>query len=74
MTEDGGRRHKLSYTDNTVMYNYFAVGDRIRCHMAFGTFEKHDKSKDSTIFCNICGTINDLSQDTCTSCRLPLFK
>jgi hypothetical protein len=74
VTEDNGKRHKLNYTDNTALYNYFNVGDRIRCHMAFSTYEKYDKSRDSSIFCNICGTLNDLTNDYCASCRLPLFK
>ncbi|MDW7657764.1 MAG: zinc-ribbon domain-containing protein [Bacillota bacterium] len=74
VTEDNGKRHKLNYTDNTALYNYFNMGDRIRCHMAFSTYEKYDKSRDSSIFCNICGTLNDLTNDNCVSCRLPLFK
>lgn len=74
VTEDSGKQHKLNYTDNTALYNYFSIGDRIRCHMSFGTYEKFDKSRDRDIFCNVCGTINDLSQDLCKSCRLPLFK
>lgn len=74
VTEDGGKKHKLKYVNNAVMYDYFNIGDRIRCHLAFGTYEKFDKSKDSSIFCNICGKINDISQDKCKSCKLPLFK
>lgn len=74
VTEDNGKCHKLNYTDNTALYNYFSIGDRIRCHLAFGTYEKFDKSQDKFIFCNICGTINEISHDLCISCRLPLFK
>lgn len=74
VNEDSGKRHKLTYVDNTAMYNYFNVGDRIRCHQAFGTYEKFDKSRDSEIYCNICGAFNDISQENCISCRLPLFK
>ncbi len=74
VAEDNGKQHKLNYTDNTAMYNYFNIGDRIRCHMSFGTYEKFDKSRDNSIFCNVCGKVNDISQDLCISCRLPLFK
>lgn len=74
VADDNGKKHKLNYTDNTALYNYFNVGDRIRCHMAFGTYEKYDKSSDSMIYCNICGTINDIGNDLCQSCHLPLFK
>ncbi|MGI6326552.1 MAG: zinc-ribbon domain-containing protein [Saccharofermentanales bacterium] len=74
LTEDNGKKHTLNYTDNRAVYDYFNIGDRVRCHMAFGTYEKYDKSKDSMLFCNICGKINDITSDTCHSCRLPLFK
>lgn len=74
VAEDNGKQHKLNYTDNTALYNYFNIGERIRCHLSFGTYEKYDKSRDNTIFCNVCGAINDISQDQCKSCRLPLFK
>jgi rubrerythrin len=72
--EDSGKTHTLTYVDNRTLYDYFKVGDRIRCHQAFGTYEKYDKSADQVIYCNICGTLNDIAVDTCTSCRLPLFK
>jgi len=74
ITEDSGKKHKLNYTDNHAVYDYFNLGDRIRCHMAFSTYEKYDKSRDTMLFCNICGTLNDITSDTCKSCRLPLFK
>jgi hypothetical protein len=74
LTEDNGKKHKLNYTDNRALYDYLNIGDRVRCHMAFSTYEKYDKSRDSMLFCNICGTINDITSDTCKSCRLPLFK
>lgn len=72
--EEGGKSHKLNYVDNAAIYDYFNVGDRIRCHQAFGTYEKYDKSRDSYIFCNVCGKLNDITNDTCVSCHMPLFK
>lgn len=72
--EESGKSHKLNYVDNAAMYDYFNVGDRIRCHQAFGTYEKYDKSRDSYIFCNVCGKLNDITNDTCVSCHMPLFK
>ena len=74
LTEDNGKKHKLNYTDNRALYDYFNIGDRVRCHMAFSTYEKYDKSRDTMLFCNICATINDITSDTCKSCHLPLFK
>jgi hypothetical protein len=74
LTEDSGKTHKLKYTDNRSVYDYFHVGERVRCHEAFGTYEKYDKSRDSLIYCNVCGKQNDISADQCRSCHLPLFK
>lgn len=74
VTEDSGKKHKLNYTNCPAIYDYFNIGDKIRCHMAFGTYEKYDKSKDSSIFCNVCGKLNDMSNDLCHYCHLPLFK
>jgi ribosomal protein L40E len=74
VTETSGKTHMLKYTDNRAMYDYIHVGDRVRCHEAFGTYEKYDKSRDSLIYCNVCGKQNDISADQCRSCHLPLFK
>lgn len=74
VTQDSGKKHTLRYVNNPAMYNYFNVGDKIRCHLPFGTYEKFDKSRDSSIYCNICGTVNDIAKDNCKYCRLPLFK
>ncbi len=40
----------------------------------FRHLRKIRQVKDSMLFCNICGKINDITSDTCHSCRLPLFK
>ncbi len=73
-TKDSGQKHKVTFTNSIDMYNYFSIGDRVRCHLSFGTYEKYDKSRDPVIYCNICGKRNDITQDTCRFCKLPLFK
>ena len=63
--EKGSQRH---------MYDYLAVGDRVRFHPMFGTYEKYDKSKDRIIYCNICSMMNPIQNDRCQRCHNLLFK
>lgn len=63
--EKGSQRH---------MYDYLAVGDRVRFHPRFGTYEKYDKSKDRIIYCNICSMMNPIQNDRCQRCHNLLFK
>ena len=56
------------------MYDYFKVGDRVRYHPAFATYEKFDKSRDSIIYCNVCSMMNPVSNDRCERCANLLFK
>lgn len=75
-TTDG---HKKVIQETSHMprsaYEYLAVGDRFRYHpqLAF-PYEKFDKSKDGFVYCACCMTKNDLSEDRCTKCGVPLLK
>ena len=65
IVEDGGRQN---------MYDYLSVGDRVRYHPRFGTYEKYDKSKDRIIYCNVCTMMNPIQNDRCKRCNNLLFK
>ena len=75
-TTDG---HKKVIQETSHMprsaYEYLAVGDRFRYHpqLAF-PFEKFDKSKDGFVYCACCMTKNELSEDRCQKCGVPLLK
>lgn len=72
--EDCGREHNHTAEDDDTYYNYFQIGDRVRHHAGLNSFEKYDKSQDSVIFCNACGDIWDIEEDTCPRCKCPLLK
>lgn len=56
-------------------YEYLCVGDRFRYHPQLAyPYEKYDKSKDGFVYCACCMTKNDLSEDRCTKCGVPLLK
>ena len=59
---------------NREMYEYLSVGDRVRYHPKFGTYEKYDKSKDHIIYCNVCSMMNQIQNDRCKRCNNLLFK
>lgn len=63
-----------SAEDDDTRYNYFKIGDRVRNHKGLNTIEKYDKSGDSIIFCNACGSLNDINDDKCFRCSCPLLK
>lgn len=72
---DTGKEKKLTERDSQRdMYDYLAVGDRVRYHPKFGTYEKYDKSKDRIIYCNICRMMNPIHNDRCKRCNNLLFK
>ncbi|NLX90697.1 MAG: zinc-ribbon domain-containing protein [Firmicutes bacterium] len=45
-TDAGKKKQIIERDSQNHMYNYLAVGDRVRYHPAFQTYEKYDKSKD----------------------------
>lgn len=73
-TDSGKKKTIVERDGDRDMYNYLAVGDRIRYHPKFRTYEKYDKSKDSNIYCNICSTVNPIKNDRCKKCNNLLFK
>lgn len=71
---DDGKIIKLRSRDLPGMFGYFRIGDRVRHHGKLKTYEKYDKSHDSIIFCNACGSQNDIANDNCRRCKCPLLK
>lgn len=56
-------------------YEYLCVGDRFRYHPQLPyPYEKYDKSKDGFVYCACCTRKNELSEDRCQKCGVPLLK
>lgn len=73
--KDTGKENRIVERDSRRhMYDYLTVGDRVRYHPAFGTYEKYDKSKDRIIYCNVCFMMNPITNDRCKRCNKLLFK
>ena len=75
-TTDG---HKKVIEDTSHMprsaYEYLCVGDRFRYHPQLAyPYEKYDKSKDGFVYCACCAKKNELSEDRCQKCGVPLLK
>ncbi|MFP4457245.1 MAG: zinc-ribbon domain-containing protein [Clostridia bacterium] len=71
---NGGEEHKLAARSNRRYFDYFNLGDKIRFHGGLNSVEKYDKTGDSIIYCNACGTENDINSDYCRRCKVPLLK
>jgi hypothetical protein len=72
---DSGKMKRIVERDNVNdMYLYLNIGDRVRYHPQFGTYEKYDKSKDKIIYCNVCSVMNKIKKDRCSNCNNLLFK
>ncbi len=75
ITTDAGKKKIIVEKDSGhAMYGYLSVGDRVRFHPMFGTYEKYDKSKDSIIYCSVCSMKNPIDNDRCERCSNLLFK
>lgn len=75
ITTDAGKKKTIVEKDSgRHMYDYLSVGDRVRFHPMFGTYEKYDKSKHSIIYCNVCSMRNPIVNDHCERCDNLLFK
>lgn len=72
--DKSGKKHRMTAEDDDTAYNYYQVGDRVRHHAGLNSYEKYDKSEDSIIFCNACGTLCDIHDDHCFRCKCPLLK
>ena len=72
-----GHKKVIKETSNLPRsaYEYLCVGDRFRYHpqLAF-PYEKYDKSKDGFVYCACCSAKNELSDDRCKKCGVPLLK
>ncbi|MGI5979240.1 MAG: zinc ribbon domain-containing protein [Oscillospiraceae bacterium] len=73
-TDTGKKKTIVEKNSQRHMYDYLAVGDRVRYHPKFGTYEKYDKSKDRIIYCNVCSMMNPIQNDRCKRCNNLLFK
>ena len=71
---DQGKRHTIKSRDSDTLYNYYQIGDRVRHHAGLNSYEKYDKTGDKFIPCNACGTLCDISDETCFRCKCPLLK
>jgi hypothetical protein len=73
-TETGKTKRIVERDSRREMYDYLAVGDRVRYYPAFDSYEKYDKSNDSIIYCNVCRMRNPIESDRCTRCKNLLFR
>jgi hypothetical protein len=73
-TNAGKKKTIVEKNSGRHMYDYLSVGDRVRFHPKFGTYEKYDKSKDRIIYCNVCSMMNPIQKDRCKRCNNLLFK
>lgn len=71
---DSGKTYVILHEDDDTVFNYFEIGDKVRHHKGLNTYEKYDKSRDSIIFCNACGSLNEIKNDKCFRCGCPLLK
>ena len=72
-----GRKKVIQETSRipSSAYEYLCVGDRFRYHPQLAyPYEKYDKSKDGFVYCACCMTKNELSEDRCQKCGVPLLK
>lgn len=75
-TTDGHKKviEETSHIPSSA-YEYLCVGDRFRYHPQLAyPYEKYDKSKDGFVYCACCMTKNELSEDRCKKCGVPLLK
>ena len=75
-TTDGHKKviQETSHIPSSA-YEYLCVGDRFRYHPQLAyPYEKYDKSKDGFVYCACCMTKNELSEDRCQKCGVPLLK
>lgn len=74
-TESGKAKTLEELDINHVYYDYLNVGDKVRYHPQFNCYyEKFDKTHDTCAICPVCGTVNNIADDTCTRCGVPVIK
>ncbi len=73
-TDAGEKKTIVEKDSRRYMYDYLAIGDRVRYHPSFSTYEKYDKSHDRMIYCNVCAMRNPIEHERCKRCHNLLFK
>lgn len=71
---ENGKKYKHKSKDESDLYHYYNIGDKVRHHKGFMYYEKYDKSKDKQIICAACMSFNDIKEDFCVRCKRPLLK
>lgn len=71
---DTGKKYKHKWRNQSGLYNYYDIGDKVRHHKGFMYYEKYDKSKDKQIMCIACMAFNNIKDDYCIRCKRPLLK
>lgn len=69
-----GKVHERRDENDTTVFNYYKIGDKVRFHGKLNSYEKFDKSGDDIIFCNACAFLHDIEEDVCRNCGCPLLK
>lgn len=70
--DDKGKKHEEDYGE--TVYDYFAIGERVRCLPQFNfPLEKEDKSEGTTI-CMFCRRPISIDGDECPKCHAPIIK
>lgn len=72
--KEEGEKHVVLHEDNDAMYRYYMIGDKIRYHINLKSFEKLNQATKTVIFCSVCGTKHDITDDVCQNCQSPLLK
>jgi RNA polymerase subunit RPABC4/transcription elongation factor Spt4 len=69
-----GKLKKHRHKDIGGLYDYYAIGDRVRHHKGLCYYEKYDKSRDTRVLCVACASLQDMDRDNCARCSRPLLK
>src|SRR6056297_1405068 len=71
---EAGQEYTIRSEDDSTLYDYYKIGDKVRHHKRLNTFEKFDKTGDKIIFCNACASLNAINDEVCHRCGAPLLK
>ncbi len=72
-----GKTKRIIESDHSrvIAYHYLPIGQQFRYHPQFAfPYELYDKSRADGIYCVGCGTRNEVTEDRCRKCGLPLLK
>lgn len=72
--KENGELRIIRADDDDTLYNYYAIGDKVRHHKGLNSYEKYNKKNDTIVFCNACASLNDIQDDYCFRCKCPLLK